>query len=119
MRVDQDRLLMLGGSANPRAKVEYNNASDTWSTLPDLPFRLQNGACLTTDLPGKFLKVTYVFSSSQIVVYSADDCFTYGRGFGRGNSGLFKFIPGMVSAEECQLNCQVQLLPRIGIYISV
>ena len=119
MRVDKDRLLMLGGSANPMAKIEYNIASDTWSTLPDLPFRLQHGACLTTDMPGKLWKLTNVSSLSQIVVYSADDCFTYGRGFGRGNSGLFKFIPGMVSAEECQLNCQVHFLPRIGTNISV
>ena len=53
MRVDADRLLMLGGSANPKGKVEYDIASDTWTTLPDLPFSLQNGACLTTDMPGK------------------------------------------------------------------
>ena len=53
MRVDEDRLLMLGGSANPKGKVEYDIASDTWTTLPDLPFSLQNGACLTTDMPGK------------------------------------------------------------------
>ena len=114
MRVDMDRLLMLGGSANPTAKIEYNIASDTWSTLPDLPFRLQNGACLTTDMPGKFWKVIDVFSLSQIVFYSADDCFDYGRGFGKSNPGFLKFISGMVSAEECQLSCQVHFVPRIG-----
>ena len=61
---------MLGGSANSMAKVEYNIASDTWSTLPDLPFRLQNGACLTTDMPGKFWKVTNVSSPSHYVILS-------------------------------------------------
>ena len=35
MKKDEDRLLMLGGSANPRAKVEYNIASDT-STVSGL-----------------------------------------------------------------------------------
>ena len=43
---------MLGGSANPRAKIEYNIASDTWSIMPDLPFSLENGACITADMPG-------------------------------------------------------------------
>ena len=52
MRVDETRLLMLGGSANPRGKVEYNIASDTWTPLQDLPFSFQNGACLTTEMPG-------------------------------------------------------------------
>ena len=70
IKMDEDRLLMLGGSANPKAKVEYNIASDTWSTLPDLPFRLQNGACLTTDMPGKFWKVTNVSSPSHYVILS-------------------------------------------------
>ena len=119
MRVDEDRLLILGGSANQRAKFEYNIASDTWSTLPDLPFRLQNGACLTTDMPGKFWQVTNDSSLSHTLAYSADDCFDYGRGFGRNNPGFLKFISGMVSAEECQLNCQVHFLPRIGINVSV
>ena len=119
MRVNKDRLLMLGGSANPRAKVEYNIASDTWSTLPDLPFRLQNGACLTTDMPGKFWKVTHVSSKSQTLVCSVDDCFDYGQGFGRNNPGFLKFIFGMVSVEECQLNCQVHFLPRIQMSVSV
>ena len=52
VRVDNNRLLMLGGSANPKGKIEYNFASDTWSSLPDLPFGLQNGACITVDMPG-------------------------------------------------------------------
>ena len=52
VRVDESHLLMLGGDANPKGKVEYNIASDTWATLPDLPFGLQNGACLTVDMPG-------------------------------------------------------------------
>ena len=52
VRVDESRLLMLGGSANPKGKVEYNMASDTWAILPDLPFGLQNGACITVDMPG-------------------------------------------------------------------
>ena len=64
MRVDADRLLMLGGTANPRGKVEYSIASNTWTILPDLPFSLQNGACLTTDMPGKIMnkiKVLFFF----------------------------------------------------------
>lgn len=52
VKVDASRLLMLGGSANPKGKIEYNLASDTWSTLPDLPFSMQNGACITVDMPG-------------------------------------------------------------------
>ena len=43
---------MLGGSSNPMGKVEYNIASDTWAILPDLPFSMQNGACITIDMPG-------------------------------------------------------------------
>ena len=67
MRVDETRLLMLGGSANPRGKVEYNIASDTWTPLQDLPFSFQNGACLTTDMPGNLW--LWYNKASQAVSY--------------------------------------------------
>lgn len=112
MRVEESRLLMIGGSANPRGKVEYNIASNTWTTLPDLPFSLQNGACLTTDMPGNIwhhycdenIHLFFFFLASKYCF--PDDCFEYGKGFAGGDAGFLRYLSGVSSAEECQLYCQ-------------
>ena len=40
-------LILLGGSAKPRGRLKYVSDTDQWEVLTDLPFSVNNGACLT------------------------------------------------------------------------
>ena len=55
MRIDKDNLLMLGGSSNPSGSVKYSIPSDSWTIMPDLPFKVESGACATSKLLGETL----------------------------------------------------------------
>ena len=53
VRIDKDNLLMLGGSSNPKGNIKYSIPSDSWTIMPDLPFKVERGACVTSKMPGK------------------------------------------------------------------
>ena len=47
-------LILLGGSARPKGRLKYDSDTDQWEALPDLPFSVNNGACLTVfEMKGK------------------------------------------------------------------
>ena len=110
VQVDESRLLMLGGSANPMGKVEYNIASDTWAILPDLPFSMQNGACITIDMPGIHNRWIMITRMDKVTIREisfalpTEDCFDYGMDL-QGIT-VMDTVTGVENTEDCQLVCQ-------------
>ena len=108
MRIDKDNLLMLGGSSNPSGSVKYSIPSDSWTIMPDLPFKVESGACATSKLLGETLLLLSVLDfDTQSLDHETDDCFVYGKdrelyGADRNEASA----TNVENAEDCQFICQ-------------